>query len=222
MLMIAAGLAGIVGLRPILMSRGPGGIINRGGMMGMGGMMGHGGMKPMMQAMMGNMLPLGIDPATLPMPRSAGAKSLQHFCTQCHELPAPGLHTAAEWPAVVERMVARERMMSAYNMMGIQAPSDEELATLLAYLQRYAQMPLNKATAKELDTPAGRAFSETCSQCHALPDPAQHTAADWPGVVLRMKHNMEARGKPVPAPSTLDAVEAYLQKYAKRSGKGGV
>ncbi|TAM58404.1 MAG: hypothetical protein EPN49_12715 [Rhodanobacter sp.] len=118
-------------------------------------------------------------------------------------------------------MAARERMMSAHHMMGIQAPTDKELTTLLVYLQRYAQIPLNKATAKELDTPAGRAFSETCSQCHALPDPAQHIAADWPGVVLRMKHNMVALGKPAPAPSTLDAIEAYLQKYAKPSGKGG-
>gem|GEM_PF-3896850 len=35
-------------------------------------------------------------------------------------------------------------------MMGIQAPTDKELATLLAHRQRYTQMPLNKATAKEL------------------------------------------------------------------------
>jgi len=223
LLMIAAGLAGIVGLRPILMSRGTSGMMSRGGMMmGTDGMMGHGGMKSMMQAMMGNMLPLGIDPAALPMPRSEGAQSLQHFCTQCHNLPAPGSHAAAEWPAVVKRMAAREHMMSAHDMMGIQAPTDEQLATLLAYLQRFAQIALNKATAKELDTPAGRAFSETCSQCHALPDPAQHIATDWPGVVLRMKHNMVALGKPIPAQSTLDAIEVYLQKYAKPSGKGGI
>ena len=222
LVLIAVGLAGIVVLYPILMLTRTGGMMNRGGMMmGADGMMGQGGMKRMMQDMMGNMLPLGINPASLPQPHSEGAELLQHYCTQCHDLPGPGLHTAAEWPAVVERMAARERMMSEHDMMGIQAPSEEELATLLAYLQQYAEIPLNKATAKELGTPAGKAFSETCSECHALPDPAQHTAADWPAVVLRMKRHMVAMGKPVPAQSTLDAIGTYLQKYAKQPGTGG-
>ena len=116
-------------------------------------------------------------------------------------------------------MVARECMMSDRDMMGIQALSAGEQATLLAYLQKHAQMPLNKATAKGLDTPAGRAFSATCSQCHALPDPAQHTAAEWPAVVLRMQRNMVAMGKPVPPQSTLHAIDAYLRKYAKPPGE---
>ena len=116
-------------------------------------------------------------------------------------------------------MVARERMMSDQDMMGIQAPSAKEQATLLAYLQKHAQMALNKATAKGLDTPAGRAFSATCSQCHALPDPVQHTVAEWPAVVLRMRRNMVAMGKPAPPRSTLHAIDAYLRKYAKPPGK---
>ena len=116
-------------------------------------------------------------------------------------------------------MVARERMMSDRDMMGIQALSAGEQATLLAYLQKHAQMPLNKATAKGLDTPAGRTFSATCSQCHALHDPAQHTAAEWLAVVLRMQRNMVAMGKPVPPRSTLHAIDAYLRKYAKPPGE---
>ncbi len=212
LVLIAVGLAGIVGLYPILMHMGTGGLMNRAGMMG------QGGMKRMMQDMMGNMLPLGVNPDSLPQPHSEGAELLQHYCSQCHDLPGPGLHTAAEWPAVLERMAARERMMSEHDMMGIQAPTEKELATLLAYLQRYAEIPLNKATAKELDTPAGRAFSETCSQCHVLPDPVQHSAAEWPAVVLRMKRHMVAMGMPVPAQSMLAAVGAYLQKYATQPG----
>ncbi len=210
LVLIAAGLVGIVGLYPVLR---PGGM---GVMMGTDGMMGRSGMKRMMQAMMGNMLPLGISPASLPQTHSEGARLMQRYCTQCHGLPGPGLHTAAEWPVVVARMAAREHMMSDQDMMGIQAPSAKEQATLLAYLRKHAQIPLNKATAKGLDTPAGRAFSETCSRCHALPDPVQHTAADWPAVVLRMQRNMVAMGKPVPPQSTLDAVDAYLRKYAKQ------
>ena len=103
--------------------------------------------------------------------------------------------------------------------VGIQALSAGEQATLLAYLQKHAQIPLNKATAKGLDTPTGRAFSATCSQCHALPDPVQHTAAEWPAVVLRMQRNMVAMGKPATRRSTLHAIDAYLRKYAKPPGK---
>ena len=117
-------------------------------MMGTDGMMGRSGMKRMMQDMMGNMLPLGIDPASLPQPHSEGARLMQHYCTQCHGLPGPGLHTAAEWPAVMARMAARARIMSDQDMMGIQAPSAKEQATLLAYLQKHAQIPLNKAPPK--------------------------------------------------------------------------
>ena len=152
--LIAVGLVGIVGLYPVLMPRGTGGMMSRGGMMmGTDGMVDRGGMKRMMQDMMGNMLALGINPATLPQPHSEGARLMQHYCTQCHGLPGPGLHTAAGWPTAVARMAARERMMSDQDMMGIQAPSAKEQATLLAYLRKHAQIPLNKATAKGLDTP---------------------------------------------------------------------
>ena len=220
LVLIAVGLVGIVGLYPVLMPRGTGGMMSRREMMmGMDGMMGRSGMKRMMQAMMGNILPLGINPASLPQPHSEGARLMQHYCTQCHGLPGPGLHTAAGWPAVVARMAARERMMSDRDMMVIQTLSAKEQATLLAYLQKHAQIPLNKATAKGLDTPAGRAFSATCSQCHALPDPVQHTVAEWPAVVLRMRRNMVAMGKPAPPRSTLHAIDAYLRKYAKPPGK---
>ena len=70
------------------------------GMMGgHGGMMDREGMREMMQNMMGDMLP-PMNPDQLPDPDSKGARLLQQFCTQCHNLPGPGMHTAAEWPAV--------------------------------------------------------------------------------------------------------------------------
>ncbi|GIX28952.1 MAG: hypothetical protein KatS3mg123_2833 [Burkholderiales bacterium] len=52
-------------------------------------------------------LPPGPDPATLPEPRSEGARLLQRYCVQCHHLPSPAMHTAADWPAIVDRMVWR-------------------------------------------------------------------------------------------------------------------
>ena len=37
---------------------------------------------------------------------SQGAQLLQRYCTQCHNLPGTGRHTAEEWPALLERMLS--------------------------------------------------------------------------------------------------------------------
>jgi cytochrome c5 len=57
-----------------------------------------GGMREMMQRIMGDVLPPGMDPALLPEPKSEGARLLTGYCNQCHNLPGPGMHIAAEWP----------------------------------------------------------------------------------------------------------------------------
>ena len=64
-------------------------------------------------------------------------------------------------------------------------------------------------------TPAGKSFDATCSQCHALPDPGQHTANEWSGVVGCMTQNMKAMGKPLPDQATLETVIEFLQTHAK-------
>ena len=186
------------------------------GMMGgHGGMMGGEGMREMMQNMMGDILP-PMNPDQLPDPDSKGARLLQQFCTQCHNLPGPGLHTAAEWPAVVVRMNRRMQMMSRQGMMmgGIEAPDKQELATILGYLKTNAQKPLATRSAPGLETAAGKAFRDFCSQCHALPDPGQHNAKKWPGVVERMKGYMEPMGKRVPDEKTLREILGFLQRNA--------
>ncbi|MDA8383833.1 MAG: hypothetical protein M0037_12420 [Betaproteobacteria bacterium] len=117
------------------------------GMMGM-----H---RDMMHRMMGGALPPGVDPALLPEPDSAEAHLLQQFCTQCHALPAPSLHTASEWPQVVERMNMRMQMMGRMmggGMMGIVAPDPVQLKILLGYLQRNAYKPINTMKYPDLST----------------------------------------------------------------------
>ncbi len=186
------------------------------GMMGEhDGMMGGEGMREMMQNMMGDVVP-PMDPTHLPDPNSQGAQLLQQFCTQCHYLPGPGLHTAAEWPTVVYRMDRRMQMMSQHGMMmgRIEAPDKQELAIILGYLQAHAQKPLTTQLATALETPAGKAFRRVCSQCHALPDPAQHTAKKWSGVVERMKGYMKSMGKQVPDEKTLSEILGFLQRNA--------
>ena len=175
-----------------------------------------GKMRAMMQSMMGNVLPPGISPALLPAPHSAGARLLQRYCMQCHRLPAPGMHTAGEWPRVAERMYGRMQMMNRMGMMGpVAVPTRRELNVLIHYLQKYAQRPINPAKYPDLNSRAGEAFRATCARCHALPDPTQHTAAAWPAVVARMEHNMKVMGKTVPDKRTLLEVIKFLQRHAR-------
>lgn len=188
-----------------------------------GQMMGGGdmkGMREMMQWMMGDVLPPGIDPALLPAPESKGAKLLSRYCTLCHNLPGPGMHTTSEWPPVVERMNRRMQMMGGRGMMGmmmggVEPPSEKELQELVAYLQEHAQTPIDETQYPDLNTPTGRSFQETCAQCHALPDPKQHTRDEWSPVVARMKQNMVAMDKPVPKEQVMKEIVAFLQRHAK-------
>ena len=178
---------------------------------GMGMMGGMGMHRNMMQGMMGDALPPGIDPAHLPEPNSSGAHLLQQFCMQCHNPPGPGLHTAPEWPQVLGRMNMRMQMMR--GMMGVAAPDPVQLEILLGYLQRHAQKPIDAASYPDLDTPPGRAFNTTCMQCHALPDPRQHTAQEWPSVVARMRGHMTAMGKILPDETATDEIVDFLQRH---------
>lgn len=164
------------------------------------------------------MLPPLMDPALLPDPDSGGARLLQQFCTQCHNLPGPGLHTAAEWPAVVERMNRRMRMMDRNSMMmmgRIETPTEQELATIRDYLEAHAQKPLTTRLLPDLQSKGGKAFSAVCSQCHVLPDPGRQTAAEWPAVVERMTGYMTAMGKPVPDEETVRDIVAFLQGHGR-------
>lgn len=197
------GLSTLSGMRP-----------STAGMMGGTMMMDRAGMKEMMKNMMGTQLPPGLDPEHLPDPQSTGAQLLSRFCIQCHELPGPGLHTADEWSSVVDRMNRRMRMMGGM-MHDIEAPNDDELRMLVAYLQQHAQVPIDRARYTDLSAPNGKLFEAICSQCHVLPDPRQHTANEWPGVVGRMTQNMKTMGKPLPDQTTLETVIEFLQIHAK-------
>jgi cytochrome c5 len=179
--------------------------------------MGNQGMG-MMDGMMGERMPPGIDPAKLPVPQSEGARLIQYYCNQCHNLPAPGLHTSSEWPTVVARMNHRMQMMSGrgkmWMMRDIEAPSQQELDTLITYLQANALKVMEITEHPEMDSPAGIAFQQTCSRCHSLPDSGQHTADEWPTVVKRMTRNMTKMGMSVPDKTTLEEIVSFLQMHS--------
>lgn len=170
-----------------------------------------------MGGMMRNRMPAGINPAQLPEPKSEGARLLGQYCSQCHGVPGPGLHTAAEWPDTIARMNRRMQMMSGGGMMmRIEAPDNNELKILTAYLEKNAQRTIDVNELMGADTPGGQAFQKTCSQCHALPDPTQHTRNEWPAVIERMRMNMSTMGKQLPDQTTTDRILGFLQMHAAK------
>ena len=178
--------------------------------------------------MLERILPPAIAPQELPQPESPGARLVARYCVQCHNLPNPAMHSAARWPSVVNRMVFRMEghgnmgTLMADMMAGVEAPGAAERRALLAYLRKNGQRPLDPARYPEAYKPSGEAFRLACSQCHVLPDPKRHTAAEWPLVVARMERNMQWMNRVVgskPAPGEpqlrIEEINAFLKKYAR-------
>ncbi len=192
---------------------------------------GQNSMQRMMRTMMSGVVPPGVKPSDLPAPGSEGAKLMAKYCVQCHNLPSPLMHSAVEWPGVAERMFQRMTMcarMSGMGMMGnmggmgmmngmmnIKAPSAKEEKIIISYLKEHSLKSIQPAA---LPSPRGKGailFAATCAQCHALPDPRQHPAQQWPQVVARMRKNMVVMGKTVPDAATLRTITEFLQGAAR-------
>lgn len=174
-------------------------------------------------------LPPTFDVRQLPERGSAGAELTLRYCVQCHNLPNPAMHEAAKWPSILERMVLRMEgrgnmgTLMSDMMAGVAAPSEAETRTLVAYLRRNGQKPIDRRRYPEVDRPEGEAFRLACSQCHVLPDPQRHTAAEWPVVVARMQENMQwmnrvVGSKPIQGEPQLriEEINAFLEKHARR------
>lgn len=183
--------------------------------------------------MLERILPPTFEARQLPERDSAGAGLTIQYCVQCHNLPNPAMHHAAKWPRVVDRMVlrmeGRGNMGSLMNdmMAGVKAPTVEEKRTLVAYLRKHAQKPLDPQRYPDVNRPQGEAFRLACSQCHVLPDPKRHTAAEWRSVVARMQENMEWMNRVVGTKPSLDRaagepqlhieeINAFLARHARR------
>jgi mono/diheme cytochrome c family protein len=182
--------------------------------------------------MLERLLPPTFAPKQLPEPGSQGAQLALRYCVQCHNLANPAMHHAEKWPAIVDRMVVRMEgrgnlgKLMAEMMAGVKAPSPEETRTLIDYLQKNAQAPLDPKRYPEVNRPSGEAFRLACNQCHVLPDPQRHTRAEWPAVVARMQENMEWMNRVVGTQPAADRVagepqlrveeiNAFLRRYAR-------
>jgi cytochrome c2 len=172
-------------------------------------------MRNMMHRMMPDLLPPGVEPGDLPDPNGPGAKLVVRYCWQCHNLPTPSMHSAAEWPGIADRMFLRiDRML---GMMGIEGPSKEDRAAIIAYLEKYALRSIPAASLAASQSPGASLFKEFCAQCHALPDPKNHPAAEWPAVVERMQKHLVRTNKKVMTQEEEKRIEAYLEANAGKS-----
>ena len=179
--------------------------------------------------MLERILPPTFELRQLPERRSRGARLLVQYCVQCHNLPNPAMHHAAKWPGIFERMVVRMKGKGnlgelMHDMMaGVEAPTVAEAETLLAYLQKYSQRPLDPKRYPAINLPEGQSFKLACQQCHVLPDPQRHKASEWPAIVARMEKNMEWMNRVVgnqPDPREIqlkvEEINAFLVKYARK------
>lgn len=161
-----------------------------------------------------------ILPEELPEPESEGARLLAGYCMQCHNLVAPSMHSAADWPGVVERMRLRLEWMGARDTPGgLRVPTAREWKVMQAFLQEYAQKTLEPEALPEQATAAARLYRANCGGCHALPDPARHTARAWPAVVDRMAKYMSRAGQRTPDRRERESLLAYLRKHAAPAEK---
>jgi hypothetical protein len=95
----------------------------------------------------------------------------------------------------------------------VDVPTLAERQVLLQYLLDNSL----KVSGATLPEGRGRAvFSETCSRCHALPDPRQHSPADWPAVVMRMEQRMQQMKVAGASPDQTREILAYLQRVSGR------
>ena len=188
-------------------------------------------------------LPEGMQTEDLPEPDSRGARLAARYCSQCHGVPTPKRHSAEDWMPTLRRMFARMDHMSGMGRMrgmmgrgrgmmgggmmgrggppmpmgmhGVDAPSAEERDTNVRYYQSHALRAIDPGALPAAGAEGAGLFRDRCSQCHALPDPAQHTPEEWPGVVERMRDNMKRMGVDGLSEAEATAITGYLQDASR-------
>ena len=99
-------------------------------------------------------LPPGLTAEMLTEAHSPAAELLQHYCTQCHNLPGPDRHTAAEWHEVTSNMFLLMDVSHRFGgLMGrVEIMQKQQQESLLAYLERHAMQSADA----EAVVPAGQ------------------------------------------------------------------
>ena len=162
-----------------------------------------------MCALYPEVMPPGLPVEQLPDATGQGARLMQTYCIQCHELPGPGRHTADEWPTVMQHMLTLMDVADRFGgLMGnIKSPNSKEREQLQQYLSRHGLKPLQHAP----EGMGGRAYASHCGACHATPDPLQYAIKDWPAILKRMQRNMAVMKYTPPGSEVMLQIQHYIQ-----------
>jgi mono/diheme cytochrome c family protein len=102
------------------------------------------------------------------------------------------------------------------GMMDIENPTSDEQREIVAYMKAHSLKPVSPSLLPAPESKSAILFKETCSQCHALPDPTLHTAQEWTAVVERMRGNMQAMDRRVITDQEKADIVAYLNEHARK------
>ncbi len=163
-------------------------------------------------------IPGGLTADTLPDAQSKGAKLFASYCSQCHSLPSPRMHSTADWPMRFEKMIDHVRLLAG-TAADIRMPIGNDKQVIVSYLQKMGFVGLAEY-APLLTEPEGFNVAWYCSACHAVPDPIQFSAqgatqlsaAEWHMVIDRMNVYRKKQGRDEVSVSDRDLIVNFLTK----------
>jgi len=163
-------------------------------------------------------IPFGLTADKLPDSQSKSAALYAKYCSQCHNLPSPRMHSADEWPLRFEKMMDHARLMagtSARLMAGaspaVKMPTFTEKEEIASYLGKngFIELPANSPL---LGEPQAFNVLWFCSVCHAVPDPDQFPADEWSKIVDRMNGYRKKQGRDEMSNADRKAIINFLAK----------
>lgn len=155
-------------------------------------------------------IPGGLTEDKLPDPQSKGAMLFASYCSQCHNLPSPRMHSADDWPMRFEKMMDHAMLMAGTSP-DVKIPVDKEKEEIISYLGKNGFKAL-PADAPLLREPQAFNVVWFCSACHAVPDPSQFPAKEWGKIVDRMNSYRKKQGREEMSNSDMKAVINFLAK----------
>ncbi len=155
-------------------------------------------------------IPFGLAANQLPDPQSKGATLFASYCSQCHNLPSPRMHSTDDWPLRFETMMDHAVVMAGASP-AIKMPADKEKTEIVVYLAKngFRGLPADSPLRGEYQVFNIIWF---CSVCHAVPDPSQYPAKEWGKIVDRMNGFRKKQGRDEMSSADRTAVINFLAK----------
>ncbi|MDO8262860.1 MAG: hypothetical protein Q7T21_06510 [Gallionella sp.] len=155
-------------------------------------------------------LPFGLSANQLPDPQTKGAALFASYCSQCHNLPSPRMHSTGDWPMRFEKMMDHALLMAGTSP-AFKIPADKEKTEIVSYLEKngFRELPANSPLRGE---PQVFNIIWFCSVCHAVPDPDQFPAKEWGKIVDRMNSYRKKQGRDEMNNTDRKAVMNFLTK----------